>query len=144
MKLLLVFVVAIVPFACSSPQYPLTGTAAAGLKGRLVATTARRPTPFFVGRNANGFVGGAANGLVGGAANGLVGAAAMSDAGDRIVRENRIPDPAPYIAQQLSKELARRYGLKREESAPVHHRRRSKAHHHSASGGRCAPRRLDR
>jgi hypothetical protein len=110
-RLLLVFVVAIDVAACAVQQHPLTATAAASLKGRRVAMTARPPTPFFVTEpNKNHFN---PYGLVGG----LAIAAAMSDAGARIFRENGIADPAPYMAQQLSDDLRRRYGLKLEQQA---------------------------
>jgi hypothetical protein len=45
------------------------------------------------------------------AIGGLIGAAAMIAAGNNIVRENEVPDPAVYIGQMLSDTLARNLEL---------------------------------
>jgi hypothetical protein len=109
--LLLVVVAAFSLCACAGQQHPLTATAAASLKGRQIATTARRPTPFFVTKRGTNTYNSA------GAAGGLVMAAALSDAGARVFRENAVADPAPYIAQQLGDDLRRRFGLKLEQQS---------------------------
>jgi len=109
-RLLLVLLVAIDVAGCAVQQHPLTATAASSLRGRRIATTARPPTPFFVSKPKNQVN---MYGLVGGVAI----AAAMSDAGARIFRENGIADPAPYMAQQLSDDLRRRYGVKLEQQS---------------------------
>ena len=105
---LLVVVAAFNLSACAGQQHPLTATAAASLKGRHMATTARRPTPFFVTKPGTNHYNS------GGAVGALVIAAAMSDAGARVFRDNAIADPAPYMAQQLGDDLRRRFGLQLE------------------------------
>jgi hypothetical protein len=110
-RLLLVFVVTVAVAACAVQQHPLTATAAANLRGRRVATTVRPSTPFFVTEPGQDM----ANMLrLGGA---LAVAASMSDAGARIFRENGVADPAPFLAQQLSDDLHRRYGLRLERQS---------------------------
>jgi hypothetical protein len=111
MRLLLVFVVAIYIAACAVQQHPLTATAASTLRGRRIAMTARPPTPVLVSKPVRNHVN------MYGAAGGLAIAATMFDAGARIFRENGIADPAPYLAQQLSDDFRRRYGLKLERQA---------------------------
>jgi hypothetical protein len=110
-RLLLVVVVTVAVAACAVQQHPLTATAAASLRGRRVATTVRLPTPFFVSEPGKNQVN--MYGLVGA----LVIAGSMSDAGARIFRENGIGDPAPFMAQQLSDDVQRRYGLKLERQS---------------------------
>jgi hypothetical protein len=109
--LLLVFVAAFNLSACAGQQYPLNATVAASLKGRQIATTARRPTPFFITKP------GTNNVYTLGAFGALVVAAAMSDAGARVFRDNAIADPAPYMAQQLGDDVRRRFGLQLEQKA---------------------------
>ena len=46
----------------------------------------------------------------------LVGAAAMIAAGNEIVEENNIEDPASYIQSELAKELSKSYGFKINET----------------------------
>ena len=108
---LLVVVAAFNLSACAGQQYPLTASAAASLKGRQIATTSRRPTPFFITKP------GTNNVYTGGAWGALVMAAAMSDAGARVFRDNAIADPAPYMAQQLGDDLRRRFGLQLAQKA---------------------------
>ena len=111
MRRLLLFAVALAFAACGAQQHPLPAAAAASLKGRRVAPTARRPTPIFITQPGKNHV------TPYGLAGGLAMAAATSDAGARIFHENGIPDPAPYMAQQLSDDFGRRYGLKLEQQA---------------------------
>jgi hypothetical protein len=111
MKLLPVFVAALDVAACSIQQHPLTSNAAASLRGRRVATTARPPTPFFVTEPDKNYASMFA-------LSGAIGiAVSKSDAGTRILRENGIANPDPYMAQQLSNDLQRRYGLQLERQA---------------------------
>ena len=113
MRLLLVFALAINIAACATQQRPLSATVAASLKGRQVAMSARRPTFFDIitEPESSAVVSPMALGAVPGAFRAAVEASARSDASARIVRENAIADPAPYIVRQLSDDLQRRYGL---------------------------------
>jgi hypothetical protein len=90
---------------CAAQQHPLTATAAAGLKGRQVAMTERRPPRGSVS------VPGKSTFNAGGMAGALGVLAAMSAAGARIARENSVADSTPYVAGQLSDDIQRRYGL---------------------------------
>ena len=83
----------------------LSPSAGAALKGRRTATTARLPTPAFVVEPGKSTL------VPGGMLRGFAVAAAQSDAGDRIVREDGIGDPASYVARRLREDLQRRYGL---------------------------------
>jgi len=90
--------------ACSL-QSPLAANAAR-LKNRGLITAVRRAPPLYAPAGIYGA--GAAGGLIGG----LAVAAAASDAGDRLVRENHISDPALTIAKELGKSLEQQYGLR--------------------------------
>jgi hypothetical protein len=92
--------VQIAAFAGCASQRPLTAASAAALRGRNVAITIRRASPDFAAQTP------------GKAMFGILGAMAMISAGNDIIRENRVADPAPYIAQQLSGELARIHGTR--------------------------------
>lgn len=105
----LVFALAAGLAACATQQQCLTSSAAAGLKGRRIATSVRRPTPVFVVKPNTAF----ARALMGG----MAASAVMSDTGARIVRDDTIPDPAPLVARQLSEDLQRRFDLGRAEPA---------------------------
>jgi len=106
MRLLFVFAVVIDFTACAVQQHPLTASAAASLKGRRVTLATRTPTPFF------------ANDPNGSPSHSVLAAViAMSEAGTRIFRENDIADPAPHMAQQLSDDFRRLYGLSLEQRA---------------------------
>jgi hypothetical protein len=48
----------------------------------------------------------------------LVGAAAMIAAGNEIVEDNNIEDPANYIRSEIAKELSKNYGFKINETDP--------------------------
>jgi hypothetical protein len=111
MGLLRIVVAALNVSACAVQQHPLTATAVGSLKGRQIAPTSRRPTPFFVSKPGKNHF------SPYGAAGGVAIAAAMSDAGAHVARENAIADPAPYMAQQLIDDLQRRFGLKLERQA---------------------------
>ena len=106
MRLLFVFAVVIDFTACAVQQHPLTASAAASLKGRRVTLATRPPTPFFA-NDPNGSPSHSA----------LAAVIAMSEAGTRIFRENDIADPAPHMAQQLSDDFRRLYGLSLEQQA---------------------------
>src|SRR4051812_4958494 len=90
-------------------QAPLTQEAAAHLKGRSLATTARRQAPFLP-RAPNPTLGG-------GALVALMSNAGPADEGEIILRKNGILDPALEISRQLSDELEHRYGLRHEARA---------------------------
>ena len=49
----------------------------------------------------------------------LIGAAAMIAAGNEIVQENDIDDPAHYIQKQLAQELKLAYGFNIDQSQPT-------------------------
>lgn len=108
MRVLFVLVAVITVAGCAVQQHPLTATAAAGLKGRRVALTARPPTLFYV-------YGTGKETLHPGGLVGLVSRAL--ETGEQILRENGIADPAPYLAQRLGDDLRRRYGLTLEQQA---------------------------
>jgi hypothetical protein len=84
-------------------QTPLTQGAAANLKGRALATTARRRAPFLPRAPA----------VASGALAALVSEAGPADEGEIILHENEIVDPALAISRQLSDDLERSYGLRR-------------------------------
>jgi hypothetical protein len=105
-RALLVFVVAIELAACAAQQDSLTAASAASLKGRRIATTARRPTPIFVSEPGKDHV--IRNALAGA----LLVEAFREDAGARIFRENAIADPTLDMTRRLSGDLQHRYGLR--------------------------------
>ena len=77
---------------------PLPESAAGELAGKTVVVT-RHAKPSFVALTA------------GKATFALLGAAAMISAGNKIVRENAIPDPADILERELAPAFARRYGM---------------------------------
>lgn len=109
--LLLLAATALNVSACAGQQHPLGSSAAGSLKGRQIATASRRPTPFFVTKPGSNHVN------TGGAAGGVLIAGVRSEFGARLARQNAIADPAPYMAQQLSDDLRRRFGLKLDQQA---------------------------
>ena len=78
---------------------PISEADAAGLQGKTIALT-RHEKPSFGAMTA------------GKASFGLLGAGAMISAGNTLVRENNIADPAEQIRDTLADELARAYGAK--------------------------------
>jgi len=68
------------------------------MKGRRVAMTARTSPPFIPDTS-------------GPHVGGLIPVIALADAGDRLIRDNALVDPAPSIARQLSDDLGRAYGV---------------------------------
>jgi hypothetical protein len=100
--LLLILLVAVeVGIAACTLQVPIATEAAASLKGRRIALTARPSPPFLPGGYEDNP-----------ASYGLVGLAVVSEVGAQIVRDNGISDPARFIARKLSDDLERRYDLK--------------------------------
>lgn len=93
---LLLLSVSVTAIGCATTT-PLTPASAATLKGREV-TISKRPAPDFVASTP------------GKAMFGLIGALAAISAGNDIVNNNGVEDPAPLIGRELSVELARRYG----------------------------------
>ena len=67
-------------------------------QGKTITST-RRAIPDFAATTA------------GKASFGLIGATAMISAGNRIVRENKVEDPADYMSSRLVAELAQKHGL---------------------------------
>ena len=83
---------------------PLPESAAAGLAGKTLVVT-RHAKPSFVAMTA------------GKAMFALVGAAAMISAGNKIVADNAIADPADILERELAPALARHYGMTLQPSA---------------------------
>jgi len=100
----LLIVLAITVGACAL-QTPLSPEAAAGMKGRRLTTLVRRAPAFYGPAPEDSFAGG------------LSVALAMEIAGERIVRDNGLVDPALSVAGQVAATLAARYGL--QTSPPV-------------------------
>ena len=92
--------------ACAGLQSQLTAEAAANLKDHRLATAVRRTPPL------TGSIPNLSAPALGGLTGGLTAASAVSDAGERMVRENEIADPAFTIARELGNTLLRRYGLR--------------------------------
>lgn len=94
MRLIVIAVVAGMVSGCVSvKQIPMDSSSASAIGGRTVVLTEREKPSF-----------GAMT--VGKAMFGALGAAAMISAGNKIVGDNNVDDPAPYISSRLSKELA--------------------------------------
>jgi len=81
--------------AACSLQSPLSADAAKTLHGRRLTTLVRRSPPLLPVRSWEW------------AQSGI----GMSDAGERLVRENQISDPALYIARELGSRIEHRYRL---------------------------------
>lgn len=95
----MLIVVAVLAAGCvSTKNVPVSDEAMTSMNGKSLAV-AKRDKPHFMAQTA------------GKALFGLVGAAAMIEAGDRIVAENDVDDPAVYIANVLAADLARESGL---------------------------------
>jgi len=103
MRLLVLGAIAISLNACAL-QRGLTPETVASLKGRRLTTMVRRAPPFLPA-------------IPGKYRVGLGGLIAMSDAGQRLVQENAIADPAVEIARELGDSLGEHYGMR--ASAPV-------------------------
>ncbi len=98
---------------CASQQHPLSASAAANLKGRRVTLSARPPTHLYayppdkIGPFAY------PPGLMGVAMwNGT-----RTSAGARIMHDNGIVDPAPFMAQMVSRGFLHRLGVQPEPQA---------------------------
>lgn len=78
---------------------PMSGHDAADFQGKQVGVS-RYQAPDFTAMTA------------GKAAFGLIGVAAMISAGNAIVRENDVQDPAPALGQALARKMASAYGVK--------------------------------
>lgn len=77
---------------------PLSPAVAAGLSGKTIVVT-RHQTPSFVAMTA------------GKATFGLLGVGAMVGAGQKIVADNQIADPAEVVERELAPAIAKAYGL---------------------------------
>lgn len=95
----ILIVLAVLAAGCvSTKNVPVSDEAMTSMNGKSLAV-AKRDRPKFAAMTA------------GKAMFGLVGAAAMIEAGNRIVAENNVNDPAVYIANVLAADLARESGL---------------------------------
>ena len=104
-RILLALLIAIPSLSLAKPKMvPLPESAAAALSGKTVAVT-RHDKAGFSAMTA------------GKAAFGLFGAGAMIAAGNKIVDDNAIADPADIIERELVPAVAKHYGLKLKEGA---------------------------
>jgi len=85
---------------------PLTEASAAALSGKTMAVTRHERAPFTAM-------------TAGKAMFGLLGAGAMIAAGNKLVEENDIEDPADIIARELPAALAAKYGMTIRTASPV-------------------------
>lgn len=99
-KKLLIAIAGLAMVGCASVSHiPMTPETANTIKNREVATV-KRDKPNF------------AAATVGQSTFGIFGIAAATSAGNEIVTKNNIEDPAIYIGERLSEELAKKYDTK--------------------------------
>ncbi|HEX8612112.1 MAG TPA: hypothetical protein VF800_12565 [Telluria sp.] len=104
-NIFLILGVAFVFTGCASLKHqPLDAAAAASLKDKPVAQTARKLPDF-------------ASMTAGKAVFGMLGAMAMISEGNGIIKDNNVPDPADAIARELAAALSSAHGAKLGASA---------------------------
>lgn len=102
-KLLLISALVVLSGCVSTKNIPIDHSKASLTKPEKILTS-KRAKPDFSAMTA------------GKAAFGLLGAAAMISAGNDIIKENKVEDPAYFISSELSKVLSEKYHLEQVES----------------------------
>src|SRR4051812_26125897 len=105
-KGVLLWALALGTFGCALHR-PLASDTASTLKGRWLAVATRPRAPFFPPKKPPANLFSYAYRLT------SFGVSKQADAGDRLLRENSIVDPAQEITRTLSEQLVQRYSLRR-------------------------------